>query len=249
MKTILFNVSILLALFTTIGCSPVYYKPALMNSPNFREKGQVHLAANLADAGGDIEAAYAITQHFAIQGNFLGAKKQTETTSTVGTVTTKNTTTTNGSLGEIAAGYFSPLGKNGTFGLYGGYGLGKVKNDWNTEGVSSANFGKLFIQPTLGLRWNYVELIGSIKLANLNYTNLNQTFKKQAYIDQFNVLKNAIPIMETGLTLRVGAKRVKLQLQANSLKILRNSIPLFQYEESSFGAGICVQLNGNMPKT
>jgi hypothetical protein len=31
-------------------------------------------------------------------------------------------------------------------------------------------------------------------------------------------------------------------LQANSLKILKNSVPLFQYGESSFGAGICVQL-------
>ena len=79
----------------------------------------------------------------------------------------------------------------------------------------------------------------------MNYTNLNQTFKKQAYIDQFNVLKNRIPIMETSLTLRGGGKRVKAQLQANALKILKNSIPLFQYEESSFGIGICVQLNGH----
>jgi hypothetical protein len=245
MKTTNFNALVFCMLFASIGCSPVYYKPTLMNTPNFREKDQVHLAANIGAAGGDIEAAYAITNHFAVQGNYMAGSRSTETTQTVGTTSTTTKKITNGGLGEVAAGYFMPLGTVGTFGLYGGYGLGKVKNDWNTEGSSSANFNKLFIQPSLGLRWDYFEVIISTKLANLNYTNLNQTFKNQTYIDQFNVLKNRIPIMETSLTLRGGGKRVKGQLQANALKILKNSIPLFQYEESSFGVGICVQLNGH----
>ena len=68
---LLLNILICCVFFTAMGCSPVYYQPNLMNMPNFRKKGEVYLATNLGGNGGDAQAAYAFSDHFMVQGNYM----------------------------------------------------------------------------------------------------------------------------------------------------------------------------------
>jgi hypothetical protein len=191
MATSPYKIVLFFSIFSTliIGCSPVYYQPTTMNTPNFKQATEVYLAVNTTGfmeslkLGGDVQAAYAVSDHFFVQGNYMlnfqnhfGKLIDSEI---------KNQS------GEIAGGYFSPLPKNWLFSLCGGYGIGNVRNNFSTAGTSTANLTKSFIQPSLGFRHENFEFIASAKYANLKYANLYQDYKNQEYIDQ---LRFSLPL-------------------------------------------------------
>ena len=140
-----FNIFICCVLFTAIGCSPVYYQPNLMNMPNFQQRGEAYFAASLyGNSGSDFQAAYAFADHFAVQGNFM---RDMFKESVLLRISEPNINVNiKGHLGEFAIGYFNTLERNGTFGFFGGYGSGNIRNDWTTEGASFTSFSKPFIR-------------------------------------------------------------------------------------------------------
>ncbi len=235
----------LLSLLATVSCGPTYYKPTVMNIPNFREKDEVHLATNIGTSNflysfhGDIQAAYALTNHLAIQANYM---RSSDAVSYRNATSDEFDTDRFFSLGECALGYFMPFDKHGTFSIFGGYGAGKVRNNLKLNGECSADLGKLFVQSSMGYRDENIEFIGSIKLAALSYTNRQQTLKQQYDIERFNALNGLIPMIETGWTVRFGSEKVKFQCQATTALELGES-PLFQYSILTLSGGICVQLN------
>jgi hypothetical protein len=244
MKPIFVKMLLFFSLISAVGCSPVYYKPNLANVPNFREKGQAYLAAHITN-GGEIQAAYAVNEHFAVLANYETAENPRTTTYSElfsSTIITKKTNT-KGALGEFAVGYYAPLDKHLAWGLYGGYGSGYVENNWDFEGASSGKMRKYFLLSTLGLGNKYVEFICSAKLARLNYYDLRQNYKVQEYIDAFNVLKTPTTIVEIGSTLRFGLKNIKIQVQTNLMIIRKVSVPEFPSYPFSVGLGVCTQLN------
>ena len=241
MNSISFKIVVFFSLFA-IGCSPAYYKPNLMTTPNFREKGEVHLAGHWADAGYDVEAAYAITNNIFVQGSIMVQSAKGSSSSSSSGSSNQTAYTVKGQLGEVAVGYFMPVKKYGTLSVCGGYGSGYVNNNWATDGTSSANISKLFIQPSIGVRRKRFDLILSAKLANLTYSNLSQNYKQQSFVEQFNALKSPIPIFESATVLRFGSENIKVQLSASSVSLLKRN-ESFRYEGSSLGLGLCVQLN------
>ncbi len=264
MKPIFFNILLIISVLSTIGCSPTYYQPTLVNAPNFHKKGQAYLAAHsslgfaptligatITDFSSlicDVQAAYAITDHWAIQGNYEKGEYGKTTTSTAffSTKTTTQKTMTKGTLGEFAIGYFRPINESIALSLYGGYGSGWIDNNWDFEGASSAKLRKYFLQGTIGTigtNAKRFELIGSAKLARLNYHDLSQTYTEQTYIDAFNVLKTPFTIAEFGTVARVGFKNIKFQLQGSFMHLFTITNPPLQYEGLSVGLGICVQFN------
>ncbi len=246
MKSIFLNILLIISLLA-VGCSPVYYKPNLMNIPNFQKKDDVYLAAHLGGGVGDVQAAYAVGNHVAILGNYTQFSNTQEDGNAANSGETK-TTKTRGNIAEFAVGYFTPISENFTFALYGGYGSGSVENDWNVRGNSQADVKKLFVQPTFGVKFKNWEFVAGYKLANLTYYNLNQNYTEQAFIDNFEVLKRPIPILESGYAVRFGFEKVKFQLQLASVRLINapsktESGPKFSFESASIGVGICVQLN------
>ena len=238
MNTIFVKIVVFFSLFA-VGCSPVYYKPNLMNTPNFREKDEVYLAAHWADKGYDAQAAYALTNNVFVQGNIM-FQDNSETSSS--SSTSERTTTISGQLGEVAVGYFMPVNKYGTLSVCGGYGMGHVSNNWGPQGASSANISKVFIQPSIGVRRKHFDLVASAKLANLTYSNLNQNYTNQEFINQFNTLKSAIPILESGIAMRFGGPKLKVQLSYSSVSLLKPN-DSFSYEGGTIGLGLCLQFN------
>jgi hypothetical protein len=238
MNSIFVKIVLFFSLFA-VGCSPVYYKPNLMNTPNFKEKGEIYLAGHLGDKGHDVQAAFAVSDHIFVQGNYMVQQSEG---STLSNNTNTKTIGTLGKMGEVAVGYFMPIDKEMTFSVCGGYGSGSVINNRTNEGSSRANIGKLFVQPTIGLRMKYFECIISAKVANLSYSNLSQNFTNQEHIRHFDALKSPIPIVEGAGIMRFGGERVKLQLQLTTMKLIGGRAA-FQYDDSSLGVGVCVQLN------
>jgi hypothetical protein len=240
MKPIFVKMLLFFSLISAVGCSPIYYKPTLMNVPNFRESRELFVAGNVGSSGTDAELAYAVSNHFAIQGNYMEAYEEA---SSIGPPPTLKYTG-EGNLTEFAAGYFTKIVNFPRLGfsICGGYGLGKVLNDRDIDGASSAKFNKSFIQQTLGFRDKNVEIIASVKFAKLKYTNLIQNYARQSLVDDFDALKNPIGIIEMGLIGRLGFRGFKFQSQINSTKLLSNS-PLFKYDEGAVSVGICIQLN------
>ena len=60
------------------SCSPIYYVPNTQNIPQLEQKGQSKLSAsfNLTDAtaGGELQAAHAVTNRIAVLANLLYCK-------------------------------------------------------------------------------------------------------------------------------------------------------------------------------
>ncbi len=239
MKIIFFKIALFFTLFSTIGCAPVYYKPNLMNVPNFREKDELFAAAHVSDYGSDGQIAYAVGENVGIQANYMAFSRLNSNSEAI----KNNQKTTKGYLGEFAVGYFSPLSEYYTMGIYGGYGVGNVQNDWKAEGISSADLKKTFIQPSVGLRREHVELIVASKMGRMSYFNLNQTYTTSGLINEFNQLQSPIGFVEMSYTIRFGFKNVKLQLQATTLERFNTKLELSSYEKGTLGVGICVQLN------
>lgn len=248
--TILSKLLVFLSLLATVSCGPTYYKATMMNVPNFKEKGEAHFATNLGTSNvfysfhGDVQGAYAVTNHLAIQGNYMiGSDVVRYRTFGFNDVETQRFF----SLGEAAIGYFEPLDKSGTFSVFGGYGAGKVSNDVQLAGASSADLSKLFVQSSVGIRDENIEFIGSAKLSALNYTNRKQTLKDQFDIDRFNALSSTIAMLETGLVIRFGGEKVKFQMQGTTaLQLVQK--PLFMYSPLTLSAGVCFQLNTKTKK-
>jgi hypothetical protein len=230
---------------TLIGCSPAYYKPTIMNMPNFEEKQEVFLAIDATPSKQTVklslQAAYAITNHLAIQGNYMESSNGISygRESRIRCQVKRNL-----SFGEYAVGYFTQKNHFETFSIFGGYGLGSVENIYEqNKGKSSADFTKLFIQSSVGFREEDIELVGSFKLANLKYTNQNENYVDANDIENFKALNNSMPILETGWLFRVGYENIKFQCQATTSHLLKRSNPRFEFDWLNLSAGICVQLS------
>jgi hypothetical protein len=235
---------LLLSLLSTIGCSATYYKPNVMNMPNFKEKNEVFLSANLATSDffyafeGDVQAAYAVTKHLGIQGNYMRGSDIVYEYRYQGSDEIKRFF----SCSEAAVGYHTIYSDYLTFSVFGGYGRGRAENEVKNNGKSSADFSKLFIQPSAGFRMENVEFVISAKLASLNYKNSTQSLTEQSRRDNFFALQNTIPVVETGWMMRVGSDKLKFQLQATTATALGPN-PLFQYSPLTLSTGFTVQLN------
>jgi predicted small lipoprotein YifL len=247
MKSVFVKMLLLVSLISAAGCAvadPIYYRTSVMNIPNFKEKSEVNLAINAAlPTAINVQAAYAFTNHLAIQGSYqTGSEIEQERGGGFfggRTQEVKRTFSDN----EFALGYYTPIFEQSTFSIFGGYSAGKVVNDIKDKGLSSANFNKWFMQSSLGFRDKNVEFIGSIKMGNLKYTNLNQSYTQDEEVKNFEALKNPIPILETGWLMRAGYEDIKIQFQATTTHLLTEPVPKFKFDWLSLSGGICLQLN------
>ncbi len=241
MMSIFCKILLAFSLLSTIGCGTAYYKPTTMTIPNFKGKSELFLAVDAYASlrGGDVQAAYVVTDHFAVQGNYM----KNLVTVTEGTVFLNPYNITKEiAFSECAIGYFTQKDNFGTFSLFGGYGRGRVSNAIENRGQATADFSKMFIQSSLGFREKNIELIGSVKLATLQYTNLNHTYTSTNETDHLNALKNTIPMLELGTIMRFGGEKIKGQMFLNGAAALGGS-ELFKYDYFTVGFGICTQLS------
>jgi len=224
-----------LALLTS-GCGHTYYIPNLQNIPLFRQAGDNMFVISSGSGVGDnstmldIQGAYALTNHFAVTGGYFSTNQKGGDE--------PETNFSNGSMYEIGAGIYQPLGKIGSFDLFGGYGNGKQFHqytantydyrDSNLEtGAASLRYNRFFARSSIGLTTRIIDLALSARISNMNYYDVNAHIDNQGY--EYYTLSRLSGLscwwFEPAVTLRLGYSPVKLQLQVSLSKPFEENYP------------------------
>lgn len=186
-----------LGLIITLSACSTYYIPNTQNVSLFEEKKELQVYGGLAlgDAsiGGDLQAAYSITDHFAVAGSGYYGSVDGGETNAINSVFSEGQN--NFGKVELSAGYFTDLGQsNGIFEIYGGWGSGGFVSN-NQFIRDDYSFNQYFVQPNIGSHLGRMDIAFSTRVSYAIWEGF-----KQVYI-------------EPALTLRAGGERAKFQFQ------------------------------------
>jgi hypothetical protein len=237
------------------GCTHYYYTPNAQNVPMFREKNQLLLSAGLGGSESEcleLQAAYSPVQNLAVMANYMASTIQYNSTGDYG----------NQAYIEGALGYYKPINSFAVFEIYAGWGSGSEHHryvesttyDYNgntyysSEGTSDLTFKKIFIQPSVGFSFDFLDIAFSSRLYRLNFDNIQNYISGNSY--DSNTLKSLMMynqhyFVEPALTFRGGWQNVKLQLQVSTTQLLQNESRAFMYESLHMSLGVCLKLNTN----
>lgn len=205
---------------TCTSCVHYYYAPNSNNVPLFKEKDEARVAVQYVETGGDenlesakgveLQTAYALSKHAAVQLNFLSAGTSNEDGSG------------NGTYIEAAGGYFKPIGKKKkfVFETYAGFGLGGVTNHfiYGGNGDVKTSIAKGFVQPSIGFASRYFSAALSSRFSLVTLTYRSSSIDEIDHQEDFtflNTLKGGKSYFfwEPGLMLRGGFREVQIELQ------------------------------------
>jgi len=198
-----------LLLLLAASCSPLYV-PNTRNVPLFKESGEFQAAVFATTAGADVQAAYAITDHVAVMGNYSrGSLKETSPD-----YTRKN------SFGELGLGYYR-VKRHSRLEVFAGYGIGKGTSynqyyffGLNNDVIATGKFNRLFLQPSIGTNNKNFNLAFTPRLSWVKYTEFSapnnktvtpdekyQLFIEPAVTGKFHLVGNLHGIFQLGLDL------------------------------------------------
>ncbi len=238
------NTLVILLLTVLSGCKHYYYIPSAQNIPLFKEKNEFRAA--IASGGGDeisttdFQAAYSITNKFGVIANFMTAEGGDESSDNRGV----------GRYLEVGCGYYKPFYKYGIFEVFGGVGRGNQRHyyeDTNYGGSSSTtkysgtaelSLTKIFLQPSIGLTLNWMDLAFTPAISGISFTRINNGIDTtdQNYFSVNNLSRHRNSFLfEPGFTFRFGWKYVKLQIQFVSIENLSHRNLDFEPKKVSVG--------------
>jgi hypothetical protein len=229
------------------SCVHYYYAPNSNNVPLFKEKNEVRIQTQYSTSadeidnsldGFEIQSAYAIGNHTALQLNFFHAAEND-----------KEFGSGYGSYIEAAAGYYKPLfNKRCVFETYSGLGFGSVKNIYSngnsggiTEDAKTSVF-KYFIQPSFGYSNNYFAAAISSKFSLISFGLNNSSLSKEnnSYdYDYIESIRNGKSYLywEPGIMIRAGFKKVQFLTQVTYTIGNSDKLPV---ASTNFSFGIVV---------
>ena len=192
-----------------ISCrTPRYvYSPSPPNNPYFREKGESKLAAYYstgADAneltneynnGLDLQAAYAVSRHFAVTADYFKRSEKDAIYDFDRTYFDSSVVRYKRHLSSVGAGYFTTVtkDKNISFNIFGGLGVGKYSftdngtdNGTNYYRDYNSDMSKWYIQPSVNFFiGNYFRtgLISKISFVHFKNIQTSYTPAELDYLD------------------------------------------------------------------
>ncbi|MBL4655598.1 MAG: hypothetical protein JKY33_07235 [Bacteroidia bacterium] len=221
-----------IAILLTLNSCNIYYAPNAHNVPLFKEKGEMRISAILSQGGYDykgmeIQGAYAITDKIALSANGFMAHAEDDNSPKSG----------RGSFLEIGPGYYKPLNKHFVFETYTGIGAGKVYNRYRDRSISTVNFLRYFVQPSIGFTSKVFDAALSSRICGLYYYSVHSNSIENS--ESLFALQYALPLLiEPALTIRLGWKNVKIQGQFGVSIILND--PEFDYDEHNLNLGLYI---------
>jgi len=201
MKTI---IALLLLAFSFSLCScytPRYvYSPSAHNVPVLLKKGDSKIAANYSanlagnnqksnvstkgtSSGYDLQSAYAVTNHFALQLNYYHRKERNAGDFDAG-YNDSVVLNYKRNLTEIGVGYFHVLNKNAMVQVFGGVGFGQSsftdngrdQNNVYRSKYHSMDVTKIFIQPALSVKIERYVASFSSRLSIIYFKNIKTSY-------------------------------------------------------------------------
>lgn len=228
-------------IITFCDCTHYYYMPNMQNVPLFKEKNEVN--ATLSIGTGDqtstleFQGAYSFTNNLAVSTNLMLANGE------------YNNDKGNGTYIETSLGYFRPLLYDFLiFELFSGVGMGNQEHiyydyPWGGSptymGTSNCNLFKGFIQPAIGITFYPVDFAISGRFSYLNFikvtNNINKSYPDFCYLDTISKNRTSY-LFEPALTIRLGWKYTKLQLQlVNSFNLANADL---RFEKFNLNLGL-----------
>ncbi len=242
------NISLLILLALSLSsCTHYYYMPAVKNVPLFKEKNEYRLSGALATSqeidAKEIQAAYSISNRFAIMTNYMNASGGNLNSNDWG----------KGQYLEGAFGYYNNYKKNKVFQVFAGMGIGNQQHKYQESsysfmgrgaiyydiGSSDLSFRKYFIQPSIGYTNKIVDIAFTSGLGMLSFYNINNNIQsdRQPYLDLDAIAKNRNRFqLENALTLRLGWNYVKVQFQLQTSHQLAK--PSLKFEQGAASMGL-----------
>lgn len=223
----------ILIIINVCSCASLYV-PNTMNVPLFTEKSEKLISVNTGMNGWDLQGAYALTNHVAIVTNASWSPPTQQDGSNFHTHT----------FVEGGAGYFMKTGESWVFDVYGGYGWGSVAsrmdyvfNGNNQTDRVSGYYNRVFIQPSIGLKRNYIELAFSLRGVFLDAYDIK--------FDNSTELNTAQAAHTEGaFTLRVGKEKLFGHLQVGASIPVTNSASI-KYRPFMFSLGMTLRLRSS----
>lgn len=212
MKKIILLSSICAGILVFNNCTTQMYVSNTVNAPLLKERGEVQLTAT----PNDLQAAVAVAKNVGIMANGYYQN-----------YTASNNYQHNGMLGEAGIAYFTPLlDHHFVFETFIGGGAGKVhkkemftdQNDNDYMASFNARAAKLFIQPDIGYKSKFLDVVFSSRFSFVKYRSFSQSNYTQQqlaedYLDNNNLTNPLFMFAEPALTFRAGYKFIKVQFQ------------------------------------
>jgi len=215
------------------SCTHYYYVSNVQNVPLFKNKNEYRISGSVGtgdeSSSVEVQAAVSVTEKLAIMANFMNA-------------TGGNPGSTNygkGNYFEGALGYFRPIERFGVFEIYGGVGGCKQHHKYGEyHSKSEVSFGKMFIQPSFGFTSNVIDIAFSTRFSGLNYFDVSGASSDEKLLTLSN---KSHFFLEPAITLRLGWKHVKVQIQYVYSGYLNNPKLNF-YEPVHLSIGLSIAL-------
>ncbi|MBX9782931.1 MAG: hypothetical protein K2X48_06545, partial [Chitinophagaceae bacterium] len=213
--------------------------PTQQHVPNLKEKNDSRLTASLGTpaAGNEtnysIQAAYAITNHFALTGGINGTYNGTDNlTTTINNVTKNFEVRYKRPSFELGAGIFYPISKDKKvmFETYAGYGAGKNNitefiNNVQTN-FHNSRTNRFYVQPILSFHpADFISISGSVRYNNIGYNSITTGYTNTELINYklSDLSLKRIEFLEPSLAVTGGVNSVpwlRLQTQLTSVNLL-----------------------------
>ena len=171
-----------------LGSCSTYYIPNTLNTPLFKEKGDMKASLNVGLSGFNPQIAYAVDENIGIMLN--------------GSFTEENNSNSySNNFLEAGVGYFDtiPETSHGRFEIYGGAGYGNITIENSRIITQKVNTTRIFIQPAVGISSDIFDGSFATRLVMVNH--------KQDSISLTNYL------FEPAISLGLGYKYLKFTTQ------------------------------------
>ena len=218
-----------------VSCrTPRYiYSPSPPNNPYFREKGESKLAAYFSTGadendlveeynnGLDLQAAYAVTNHFAITADHFKRREKDAIYDYDRTYFDSSVVRYKRNITSFGAGYFTSIthDKKITANVYGGLGFGKFSftdngrdNGVNYSRYYNSQMSKWYIQPSVNFfvsKYFRTALVSKISWVNFNDIETSYTPAELTYLDLDKVPGKSLSFFEGTWNMQVSFKNTQ----------------------------------------
>ena len=207
------HLPVALALLAPLGACKAVYAPNIVSTPLLRERGELRATVDVRN----LQLAYALTRHLGVMANGYHRSDANDPKPD------EEKQVGRGDLVELGVGWFTPLPAVHEWlqlEVYGGLGLGQVRHELTPAGGTTRHFEaqgtRAFLMPTLGVTRTYFDVALSARVVSVRYSDIetrNYTPDQLAGDRVDGLDERTWFFLEPCVTLRVGYKWVKLQVQ------------------------------------